>query len=337
MPSLSACEMGFDCGFDVFPTLEPTPSNKEPFEHFLKEVLSTYSAADEVKEDGAYIVFPVGEHPRIPFRCEYFMRFSSKVSSNSTAATEPYIRGVFKIAKNWFSDRVHFWHEMNETDDHRQWGYYDWNPIYEARRKMKEEEEKRGSGMQDGSNKESGESKNKGKEERKKRDIERGEKREKEESNVERRSDETGIKSKWYVVRPIPGKGQGVLATTKIPRGTRILRESPILRVPRDTSDREALTKLIATELENVDKETQRAFFSLHSAFRIGGQNPLLGIVRTNTLPLGSGAAEGGSFLVASRINHSCCHNSQNTWNGNLNSRFLTSTVRKPTASGGQY
>jgi hypothetical protein len=37
--------------------------------------------------------------------------------------------------------------------------------------------------------------------------------------------------------------------------------------------------------------------------------------MRTNVLPLGSDAREGGLFLTASRINHSCRNNAQNTWN----------------------
>jgi len=37
-----------------------------------------------------------------------------------------------------------------------------------------------------------------------------------------------------------------------------------------------------------------------------------------NVLPLGSGAPEGGLFLQASRINHPCRHNAQNTWSANI-------------------
>ena len=37
--------------------------------------------------------------------------------------------------------------------------------------------------------------------------------------------------------------------------------------------------------------------------------------MRTNVLPLGSDAREGGLFLTGSRINHSCRNNAQNTWN----------------------
>jgi len=46
---------------------------------------------------------------------------------------------VYKIAKKLLGDRVQFWYEMNETGDHRQWGYYDWNEVYAVRKRMKEE------------------------------------------------------------------------------------------------------------------------------------------------------------------------------------------------------
>ena len=42
------------------------------------------------------------------------------------------------------------------------------------------------------------------------------------------------------------------------------------------------------------------------------------GIARTNVLPLGCDAREGGLFLEASRINHSCRQHAQNTWNANI-------------------
>jgi hypothetical protein len=37
----------------------------------------------------------------------YRVRFSSKISGRLLA--EPYIRGVYKIAKQWLGDRVYFW------------------------------------------------------------------------------------------------------------------------------------------------------------------------------------------------------------------------------------
>jgi len=83
----------------------------------------------------------VGECPYMPVnpdRCDYFLRFSSKVSGRLTTPAEPYIEGVYKIAKKYFGSRVHFWHEMNETGDERQWGYYDWQEVHNADKKLRE-------------------------------------------------------------------------------------------------------------------------------------------------------------------------------------------------------
>ncbi|KAM0252572.1 hypothetical protein ACHAQJ_007655 [Trichoderma viride] len=120
-----------------------------------------------------------------------------------------------------------------------------------------------------------------------------------------------------YAIQPIPGKGQGVIATSKIPKGTRILSEAPIFKMPRIGSDRKVVNDLIIKAVKGLSKTDQRAFFSLHNAHG-RDHSPFLGIARTNALPLGSEAHEGGIFLEASRINHSCQHNAQNTWNANL-------------------
>ena len=90
--------------------------------------------------DKIYIWFMVGEclyMPGNPDRCDYFLRFSSKVSGRPTTPAEPYIRSVYKIVKKQFGSSVHFWHEMNETGDERQWGYYDWQEVYDANRKLR--------------------------------------------------------------------------------------------------------------------------------------------------------------------------------------------------------
>ena len=116
---------------------------------------------------------------------------------------------------------------------------------------------------------------------------------------------------------PIPGKGEGLIATSKIHKGTRILSEAPIFKVPRDEPDRQVVDGHIVRALKSLDRDHQRAFFALHNAYG-RDHSPFLGIARTNVLPLGSEAREGGLFLGASRINHSCRHNAQNTWNANI-------------------
>ncbi|KAI9752906.1 MAG: hypothetical protein M4579_005424 [Chaenotheca gracillima] len=123
--------------------------------------------------------------------------------------------------------------------------------------------------------------------------------------------------SKLYTIRPIPGKGQGLVTTTKILKGTRILTESPAFRVPRDVSDIEAVEQVVNREVDRLSKARQQAFHSLSNIHGTGASSAL-GIARTNVLPLGADAREGGLFLEASRINHSCVHNAQNTWNTTL-------------------
>ena len=71
----------------------------------------------------------VGECPKIPSnrgRCDCFLRFSLKISGHPIAPAEPYIRNVYKIAKKNFGSNAHFCHEMNETEDERQWEYRNW-------------------------------------------------------------------------------------------------------------------------------------------------------------------------------------------------------------------
>jgi hypothetical protein len=121
-----------------------------------------------------------------------------------------------------------------------------------------------------------------------------------------------------YTIQPVQGKGIGLITTSKITRGTRIISESPLFKVPRNTNDSKLVEHTIITKLKSLSKDEQRAFFSLHNAHQ-GSKGSFLGIARTNVLPLGSGATQGGLFLDTSRINHSCSHNAQNTWNAKLN------------------
>jgi len=128
------------------------------------------------------------------------------------------------------------------------------------------------------------------------------------------------VNERLYAIKPIPGKGLGFIATSKILKGTRLLSESPIFKVPRDMDNSRltAVKSIVVRALKTATKDQQRDFFSLHNAHG-KKYGPFLGIAMTNALPLGSDAREGGLFLEASRINHSCSHNAQNTWNSNSN------------------
>lgn len=118
-----------------------------------------------------------------------------------------------------------------------------------------------------------------------------------------------------YSLESIPGKGKGLVADRNISRGTRIISENPLF-VVSSLKNHSSLEKLIASKLKQLSKDQQRAFLSLHNNYP-GTITPFAGIVRTNALPLGPGASDGGLFLECSRINHACRPNCQNTWNSN--------------------
>src|SRR5258706_115076 len=44
-------------------------------------------------------------------------------------------------------------------------------------------------------------------------------------------------RDRLYTTKPIPGKGQGFAATSKISKGTRILLEVPLFKMPDSTGD----------------------------------------------------------------------------------------------------
>lgn len=150
--------MGFVCGFDIYPRLEANAENKKAYQQFLDEIIQTYKDVydhDARRPDDKILELPnesehsathhirlmIGECPEMPSRpewCNYFLRFSSKVSGHLTAPARPYIDNVYKIAKKHFGDRVYFWHELRDSDDWRSWGFYSWSEVREADRELKE-------------------------------------------------------------------------------------------------------------------------------------------------------------------------------------------------------
>ncbi|KAG9494754.1 hypothetical protein J7337_013893 [Fusarium musae] len=335
--------MGFDCGFDIYPRLEATAANQIIYQRFLEEITKEYGEVYEKEgrrsdgkvlttstesdpSDKSYIWFMVGECPHLPSNpntCDYFLRFSSKISGGLTSPAEPYIRGVYKIAKKYFGGRVHFWHEMNETGDERQYGYYDWRTINDTSKKLKEQrdlidfmDEGRETTLHHSASSQctSGVP----------RIPSQGSKQDGSSSQPARNDYfspssplGTDATKNAYVIRPVQGKGQGLFATSKIHKGTRILSEAPIFKIPRDEPDIEVVDHAIIRALKILDRDHQRAFFGLHNAYG-KSHTPFLGIARTNALPLGSEAREVGIFLDASRCNHSCQANAQNTWNASI-------------------
>jgi len=302
--------MSIDCGFDIYPPLEHTKANQEQYEVFLRKVLDAYRPQEgddaerddsssvvrvNVESEESYIEFEVGEHPHLPRRCEHFLRFSSKVSGSSLAG--PYIRGVYKIAKDWLGDRVYYWHEMNELVPHiRYSGCYNWNEINAARRRIwehkqpAEEQDNEETNIQD--------------------ELQQGG------NGGNRMTDVQASRDGLYTIKPIAGKGLGFVAISKISKGERILLEVPLFKMPDSTDDISSAEAIVLQEVKSLTKDQLRAFFKLQN---VQGPRctPVLGIVTTNVLPLGK-SNSGGLFLEASRINHSCQPNAQHAWNDSL-------------------
>ncbi|GAB1314573.1 hypothetical protein MFIFM68171_04783 [Madurella fahalii] len=106
-----------------------------------------------------------------------------------------------------------------------------------------------------------------------------------------------------YEIKQIPGTDQGMIATSDIPRGARILLEAPVFRMPDTMGNIRAVERAVLHKVKSLSRDHQRDFFTLHNACE--GECPLvLGITQTNMLPLPGDS--GGLFLNAPRINHAC-------------------------------
>jgi hypothetical protein len=121
-----------------------------------------------------------------------------------------------------------------------------------------------------------------------------------------------------YALQEVPGKGKGLVATRKIPMGTRILSEEPIIRVPEAALDSQTLLESIRRQADALTPDQRRAFLSMHNIHADDAASRYLGIIRTNALPFGDDVREVGIFLDACRINHACDNNAQKSWNENI-------------------
>jgi hypothetical protein len=113
-------------------------------------------------------------------------------------------------------------------------------------------------------------------------------------------------------LREVPGKGQGLIATRRILKGTRILSEAPIIKVPEDITDSPALRASIRKQVDKLTLDQRKAFLAMCNIYPGDATSQSLGIIRTNALPMDDGS---GIFLVACRINHACDNNAQKGWN----------------------
>lgn len=119
-----------------------------------------------------------------------------------------------------------------------------------------------------------------------------------------------------YTLQNVPGKGKGLVASESIPKGTRILSETPVITTPEHQRDAEWLKAHILQQVDSLDERQRQSFLSMHNLYPY--QNVVeqsFGIIRTNGLPIQADGIEGGVFLQACRINHACDNNAQKNWN----------------------
>jgi len=128
-------------------------------------------------------------------------------------------------------------------------------------------------------------------------------------------------------VRPIDGKGLGVVAVRPIPIGARLLAEAPLVEHgPGMISAADAVAALPDGD--------RSVFYSLvQNEARFGPKKTVAGIFGTNSHPCHA-FREGykAIFPLASRINHSCDPNAVYKWNGAL--RRLTVHACRPIEAG---
>ena len=297
--------MGYDCGFDMVPSLTTSETDESNWSAFLCEIKRMYEDDPVLLVKPHMVEFKVGEHPCLPVEGHKFLRFSSKVSGSSTA--EPYIRGVLKVARKHFDQRVQFWHEL--ADDY---GHYSWNQVNESLRSYEDLVRillpRKGPAFHVLTVK-------KAQNANTILPIPVTDKKHSTASAaVSGDTKEAATQLPFFTLQSIPEKGLGLVAAKNIKKGCRILAEKPIFTIPRRWNGDDAINRIIAVKLQPLPKEEQRAFFALHNNFPCS-TTPFLGITKTNALPLGTDAVEGGIFLQASRINHACLPNCQHTWN----------------------
>ena len=143
------------------------------------------------------------------------------------------------------------------------------------------------------------------------------------------------------------GKGFGLFATRNIPRGTRIIKEVPLLVVPPSEGAELNLSDF-QTALRTLDQEQQSKFFDLHRDHKVTSQAKQLlsqqskafkasqnqdftdavAIFLANCVQMGGGEYGSGVFQHYSRINHSCIPNVHNAYNPSLD-RLTVHAVRQ--------
>ena len=120
--------------------------------------------------------------------------------------------------------------------------------------------------------------------------------------------------SALYLIKGSPGKGLGMFAVKDIPKGTRILAETPFFTLAKSPklfwSDPNTSND-ISQAFERLPAGEQIKYMGLHCPKRTDC-SILISIYEANCYEMGSGSC---ICLDAARINHSCVPNAHYSWN----------------------
>jgi len=144
-------------------------------------------------------------------------------------------------------------------------------------------------------------------------------------------------------VRHTPDKGYALFTSRRIPAGTLILAEAPIIRLTaaEESSPSISVEDILAQRFQALPKSCQKTYLKLHDSEKASFSR-IKSIYFSNCYDLGkldTGSAYGGSAigLLASRINHSCIPNVQFSFADTVPSHLshLVSDIDQRDASNG--
>lgn len=113
----------------------------------------------------------------------------------------------------------------------------------------------------------------------------------------------------------IPGAGFGYVALQDIPKGTILLEDTPIFRLPEGITN-----EVVRNHLIRLPPTVQQQFMDLCIGYQYLNDGEYLGRFRANALPCGYDNVDGtgrklaGLLLLAARFNHSCVPNVTFKW-----------------------
>ena len=280
-------------GFDIYPALTCSNSNKLKFAAFIYDLKSEFglqrlqNGKPVIKMHATYLEFCLGDSPIIPFDCSKFLRFSSIDEGSFNLILNKVC--AFAI-KHLGTMDLYMWDENFQQSNwnagcgiFRHQGYWHDREVKNICDRLKEEEEQT---MRD------------------------------EEQSKDEHEDVV-----LYAIGSTSGRGIGFFAAVNIPRGTRIVSETPLITF-ESTNDRLTLSKREAKCSYNANFDRAfnsltgsqlHAYYELHNTHENLDQEAKYGIRDTNVFNLAG--EKHGILLTSSRINHSCAPNAEWHWN----------------------